>query len=303
MAKFIVYNVQLLPTTTKAGNVGGSGYKKLLALLRALNNKHRREKTLHLFHRPLTKDIFFGPSEFNVAAGYVYGYFVKYTRTNLVSDLNRGKIVFQNKTKSTTVSRETRVAFLFNTRTHYLAIDGGAGIKTENLTGAIKALFEAAKGEEFPEHELHINLVASAEDVDAILSAAVGFKKITVDLTFQNGGGKTQEFLREMRASRTQRLRVEASGGTGRIAKLPSFMDEMIRAAALVGSLHLTYYLNDTPRKQTYSSEDSPLSFVVRWSGNDDDTRYFQRVKNQLSELTLHAEQEADAVHESSDDE
>jgi len=302
VTKFIVYNVQLLPTTTAIENVGAAGYRRLLASLRDLNIMHRRDRTLESFHQALSRDTFFGPSEFNFPAGFVYGFFIKYTRTNMVSDLNRRKVVFHNKTNSMTVSKETKIPFVFNTRTHYLAIDGAAGISQESLTYALKTLFEKAKGEHFPEYDLHINLLASAKDIEQILSSATAFKRIAVDLTFQNGGGKTQEFLKEMRASRTQRLRVEASGGTGKIAKLPAFMEEMVRAAALVGSLNLTYYLNDTPRKQTYSSENSPLAFVVRRSSSDDETRYFERVKTQLSELTMLAEEEADAVHQPSEE-
>lgn len=301
MTKFVVYNVQLLPTSEEYADVGGAGYKRLLAELRDLNQKHRRERTLQSFHQSLTGDAFFGPHEFYVRAGFVYGNFIKYTRTNVVSDINRGKVVFQNKTRAMTVSKETLIPFLFDTKTHYLAIDGGAGIKLSILTDVLEKLLSTAKGEHFPNHELHINIVASADDVDHILASATAFKKIEVDLTFQNGGGKTQEFLKEMRASRTQRLQVAASGGSGKIARMPSFLDEMVRAAALVGSLQLTYYLDGSARKHTYDSKESPLAFVCRRSSNDDDTRYFDRVRGQLAKLTEKAEVAADAVHAADD--
>lgn len=301
MTKFVVYNVQLLPTSADVENVGNAGYKRLLASLRDMNRRHRIDKTLQSFHIELSKDIFFGPSEFYVEAGYVYGRFTKYTRTNIVANLNSGKVVFHNKTKDTTISKSTKLDFLFDTRSHYLAIDGGANIKTDILTKALAELFSKAKDGLFPLHDLHINLVASSKDVETILSNAVAFKKINVDLTFQNGGGRTQKLLREMRLSRTQRLKVEASGGSGKITKLPEFMDDMVRAAALVGSLQLTYYTGDSERRQTYDSENSPLAFVVRYTNNDDDSRYFARVKEHLSSQTLEVEQAADAVSEERD--
>ena len=304
MTKFVVYNVQLLPTSDEVGNVGNAGYKRLLSSLRDLNRQHRIDKTLQTFHFALSHDVFFGPSEFYVASGYVYGYFRKYNQTNVVSNLNSGKVVFRNTTKNTTISKYTDIEFLFDTRAHYLAIDGGAGINLERLTEALMDLFTKAKADLFPSHDLHVNLIASPQSVEEILSSAVAYKKIALDLTFQNGGERTQTFLREMRMSRTQRLRVEASGGTGKITRLPEFMDEMVRAAALVGSLHLTYYAGDSARKLTYDSKDAPLAFVVRHSVNDEDQkRYFSRVREQLSEHTLKVEQDADAVSEERDNE
>lgn len=285
MTKFVIFNVQLLPADNKTGEVGGAGYKSLLRSLRELDKRHRREHTLENFHKQISRDVFLGPKDFNVRSGFVYGNFSKYTRTNVVSDINRGKVVYRNRTKAMTVSKESELPFLFDTRNHHLAIDGGSGIKVEVLAEVLEHFFSLAKADLFPAHELHINVVSSTDDVERIISSAIAYKKIVLDVTFQNGGERTQKFLSEMKETRTQKLRVDASGGTsGKISRMPSFLEDMVRAAALVGTLQMTYYINGTTKKQTYNSNDSPMAFVCKWMQADDDVRYFARVRTQLVE-------------------
>ncbi|MCT8176720.1 DUF4747 family protein [Variovorax sp. CY25R-8] len=293
MTKFFVYNVQLLPTSTKVEDVGPAGYKRLFSLLRETNRKHRKEQTLPLFHFKLSADTFFGPAEFNFGAGFVSGNFIKYTRTNIVSDINRGKAVYVNKTRATTVSRQANIPFLFDSKHHYLAIEGDVVLSPAIMIKALHGFFKEAMSNSFPAHELHINLLSAQEDIEQVLNSATAFKKITLDVTFQNGGHNTQEFLADLRESRTQKLHVEASGGDGKIAKMPDFLSSMVRAAALVGTLHMTYYVSSTAKKQTYNSLNSPLTFIVRRSANDDDASYLKRVKTKLLRATNKAEIDA----------
>ena len=70
------------------------------------------------------------------------------------------------------------------------------------------------------------------------------------------------------------------------MSSMPEFLKDMVKAAAVAGSLHMTYYIPGTKEKQTFDSTNSPLTFVMRKTHLDDDERFFKRVLDQLH-LTL----------------
>lgn len=288
MTKFYVYNVQLLPNTSEYDEVGVSGYKRLMAKMKELNKRHLRDSTVENYHYHLSGDQFLGFDDSISGVGIVTGNFKRYVKTNEVKSLNRKTTVYKNRTNQTTFSRSSLIPFAFDAKRHYLAIEGSDVLTPKRMIEALTQFFTPVAKAEFPNHQLHINVLSSPVTVEKILLEAIAYKSVDLKLTFQNGHA-TQSLLAELKDTKTQNLSLHASGGRdGRMSGLPNFMQEMVRAAALVGTLKMGYYVNGVNTKQNFNSEDTPLSFVVRRSVNDSDQSYFRRV---LEKVDRHADE------------
>lgn len=296
MTKFYVYNIQLLPNDNATAEVGAAGYKKLFSELRMLSKKHRSEKTLEQFHQRISGEIFIGPDEFNVKESYVYGYFVKYTKTDEVTSLNSRKTVFKNEGKATTASKYEKVPFVFDAKRHYFCIEGNNVLSATFMSDALRTFLISIAELHFPNHELSVNAVSEPNSLESILIDAIGFKNVDLRATFENGHDDTQGVLKQLKDSKTKTLRVQASGGNATMNSLPSFIEELARAAVITGALSLTYYIPDNPKRQTYNSSESPLAFTTRFSREDDEASYFARVHEKLLEQATRAEESAHQV-------
>lgn len=95
MAKFRIYNIQLLPDEEAVDEVGALGYRKLFSELRDLNNTYLRDKTQALFHYGLPGDTYIAPHDFKFPAGSIYGNFCRYTKTDELTELRTGKTIFK----------------------------------------------------------------------------------------------------------------------------------------------------------------------------------------------------------------
>ncbi|QNP59466.1 DUF4747 family protein [Paenacidovorax monticola] len=304
MTKFYVYNIQLLPLSDDHREVGISGYKKMFSKMREKNKEHLQSHTVEQYHYHLHGDQYLGFDKADFGAGVVTGNFKRYTKTNEVKSLNKGTTVFRNRTSQTTFSRDHDVPFAFDAKNHYLAIEGGSVLTPERVCSALLQFFGDIARQEFPHHELHINVLSSSARINEILETATSYKNVKLSLTFQNGHA-SQSLLKELKDTKTQRLDVAASGGRdGVMTRLPSFMIDMVKAAAIVGSLKMGYYINGSSARQTYDSDEMPLHFVVRRSEKDSDESYFARVLEKTREETQLLEasvEDADADDSPSD--
>lgn len=302
MTKFYTYNVQLLPNDNATAEVGTIGYKRLFSEFRALNKKHRTEKTLEEFHQRISGDLFIGPDQFHVKESYVYGYFVRYTKTDEVKNLNSRKTVFKNDGKATTVSKSEEVPFVFDAKRHYFCIEGNNVLSAAFMEEALKKFLIPIAEQSFPNHELSVNAVSEPSSLESILSEAISFKNVDLRATFENGHDDTQGVLKQLKDSKTKTLRVQASGGNATMNKLPSFIEELARAAVITGALSLTYFVSGNTKRQTYNSNESPLAFIARRSSDDDEASFFARVHEKLLEQATRAEEVAhQAVDEHTD--
>jgi hypothetical protein len=304
MAKFSVYNIQLLPNEEGIDEVGKSGYRKLFSELRKLNDEHTKRKTLSQFHFPLTGDLSIGPEEFNFPAGYIYGYFIRYTKTDEVTDLHTGKTLFRSGARTAAISNKNDIPFVFDTDLHRFAIDSAYLPKPSVFLLALEQFFRTPAETAFPNHTLKINLVSKPGALEEVFKTAVSYKTIDVSLTFPNGSD-TEEILRELKDNKTQQLTVHASGGqNGRMSGIPEFLKDLLRAATSFGKSKVTYFVGaevgkEVQRRATYNSEDTPLSFNARRSAHDTTpTEFFERAVDKLRLLATSREAEVNETLE-----
>lgn len=296
MAKFRIYNIQLLPDEEGVDEVGVSGYRKLFSELRDLNNTHLRDKTQALFHYGLPGDTYISPHDFRFPAGSIYGNFCRYTRTDELKELRTGKTIFKAG-KKTAVASKKMIPFVFDTKRHFLAIDGANLPKGSAFIDALQKFFEPIVATSFPNHTLTINLISRVNALEDVFDKAVAYKTVDVSLAFPNGHD-TEQLLRELKESKTQ-LTIHASGGIkGRMTSVPDFLKGLLRAAVLLGSAKISYFIAPEPgkevtRRETYNSEDTPVTFVVRRSASDlNERQYFERVAEKLESIDTSAADE-----------
>lgn len=295
MAKFRIYNIQLLPQEEGVGEVGRAGYRKLFAEFRDMNRYHLSRKTQAQFHFALSSDSFLAPhKEFRFPSGYVYGNFLRYTTTEELTELQSGKTLYKPPRGKTAVASQKRFPFVFDTARHYLAVDGTALPKGDTFVQALTKFLEPVTKKFFPHHSLTINLISQANALEDILKSATAYRVVEVSLAFPNGHD-TEKLLRELRDSKTQlNVRASAVGGQrGRMSSVPDFLKDMLRAAVTHGSAWMTYLRPPAPgqktgRWETYNSADTPVTFSVRHSANDvDEAEFFERVHKKLAAIDI----------------
>lgn len=291
MSKFKIYNIQLLPNEDGIDEVGKIGYRRLFSELRDLNASHLKERTQGLFHYGMPGDVYIGPHDFRFPSGIVFGHFVRYTRTDEVTELRTGKTMFKNRTGRTTVTTKKLIPFVFDTERHYLAIDGQHLPKSATFVSALINFLQPVVDDSFPNHTLAINLISRVNALEDIFGRAVGYKVIDVNLAFPNGH-VTENLLAELKEAKTQQLTVHASGGIkGRMSSVPEFLKGLLRAASGYGVAKMTYFVpvgKGASKKEIYNSEDTPVTFVVRQSAADTDkSEFFGRVADKLAEIDV----------------
>ncbi|MEC4775143.1 hypothetical protein [Burkholderia cenocepacia] len=296
MAKFRIYNIQLLPNEDGIDEVGVAGYRKLFSKLRDLNNEHLRSKSLSRFHYRLPGDTFVGPLEFKFPSGFVYGYFARYTKADEVTELKSGRVLYQPRGKIAAVTTKKIIPFVFDTRNHYFAIDeaGGSLPNTSHFKDALERFLASVAADNFPNHTLTINLVSKVNALEQVFKDAVAYKTIDLSMVFPNGH-PTEKLLDELRETKTQHLKVHASSGKkGRMSGIPEFLKTMLRAASGLGQTHVTYFVQPSDaapgqtRREVFNSDDTPYTFVVRHSQNDvTELDFFERVADRLTNIDI----------------
>lgn len=298
MSKFRIYNIQLLPDEDGIDEVGVAGYKRLFAGLRDENAAHLNSKTEMLYHYGLPGDTYLAPHDFRFPAGFVYGNFVRYTKTDELTELKTGKTLFKAGRKTAVASKKL-IPFVFDTRRHYLAVDGAALPKGAIFVEALKRFLAPVAEKNFPSHELTVNLISKANALEDVFKRAVAYKTVDVALAFPNGH-ETEQLLRELKETKTQ-LNIHASGGVkGRMSAVPEFLKGLLRAAVVLGTAKISYFVapepgKDSTKKEVYNSEDTPVTFTVRHSAQDaGDQEFFSRVFDRLDKLDLDADDDED---------
>ncbi|MCH8620414.1 DUF4747 family protein [Undibacterium sp. TS12] len=292
MAKFKIYNIQLLPTGD-AEEVGIRGYKKLFSELRDLNAKHLSSQTHLNFHYQVSRDIYIGPFEFNFPAGYVTGHFVRYRNTEKVTDLATGKTLFKAKNGKGGVVTRKDIPFVFDARRHFLAIDSALQISTENFISALQQLLKPIASEHFHQYDLTVNLISKPNELENVFNTAVSYKTVSIHLNGPNGGDAL-DVLGEMRDTKMQTLVLDVSAGSGRMPRLPEFVKRMLRSVVGHGWSTVSYFVQDggpdeqRERLQNYDSREQPRTFIVHHSTNDtSDTEFFARVAHRLEGIDI----------------
>lgn len=289
MSKFIIFNIQLLPDSEETHEIGVLGYRKLFSKLKELNIEHKKNKTTASFHYPLPGDTYIGPKDFKFPAGYVAGNFVRYIKTEKLKDLHTGKTIFSSGSK-TAISSFDDIPFVFDTSRHLLAIDKQHLPANALTIEILNRFFEKIAQDNFPNHNLEINLISEKKALEEIFKNAVAYGKVDVNLSFPNGT-PIENLLRELQDNRAQ-LNVHASAGKkGRMPDLPAFLKEILLAATTYGKSSISYFVrneNGDERKKTYDSEETPITISARRSASDasiDD--FYARVAEKIEQINV----------------
>lgn len=294
MAKFRIFNVQLLPNEDGIDEVGRSGYRKLFSGLKAINSTHLKASTHTSYHYKVATDTFIGPYDFNFPSGYVYGYFVKYAKASEITELRTGRTLYRAHRSGKEVSGVVKIPYVFDTDRHLLAIDGAALPKSEFFVEALIKFFSPVQEASFPNHELTVNLVSRANAIEQVFQTALSYKVVELNLSFRNGPA-SDALLAELKESKTHQVSVRASAGPqGRMSRVPEFIKELLRAASSLGWSRITYFVQEpnavsgAPKKATFDSREAPLTFAARHSSSDtSEAEFFERVSEKLDELDL----------------
>ncbi|WP_080487034.1 DUF4747 family protein [Burkholderia ubonensis] len=296
MAKFRIYNIQLLPNEDGIEEVGVAGYRKLFSKLRDINTHHLRTRTLAQFHHQLPGDAFLGPFEFSFPKGFVYGHFVRYTKADEVTELKSGKTLYRAKGRVAAVTTKRLIPFVFDTNNHYFAIAEANGSlpKASAFKKVLERFLEGVATQNFPDHTLTVTLISKANALERVFKEAVAYKTVDLNMVFPNGH-PTDKLLDQLRDTKTQHLKIHASAGQkGRMSGIPEFLKTILRAATGLGQTHVTYFIQPpdaapgATRREVFNSDDTPYTFVVRHSANDTtELDFFTRVADRLDTIDV----------------
>ncbi|MVW80193.1 DUF4747 family protein [Bordetella sp. 02P26C-1] len=301
MAKFQIYNVQVLPIKDGVKEIGVAGYKRLFRLLESFNFKHLKSGSEGSIHFRLSSDVFIGPDKIKTAAGVVYGNFVRYRKTEKVRELASKRTLYKAGAK-TAVSDANELAFVFDPQNHLLAIEvGGRFPPAEKFSDWLANILTGSAGDNWPDHELTVNVVSNSAALDEVFKTAKAYKYADIELTFLNGSD-VEDILDSMRADRVRKLELKASAGkSGTMPDLPPLVKSFLKYAAEgLGTAIVSFFVESKAgdetklRKKKYDSRQSPLTFQVnRTSADQDPTDFAERVKKKMrsvSSIAIHTE-------------
>lgn len=295
MAKFRVYNVQLLPLEEATGEVGLRGYRKLFSKFQSHNRAIIKERKEGVYHFRQSEDTFIGPvSEFHFPSGYVYGEFVRYRKVEQVKELGTSKRLFTAGPR-TGVTSEERIAFVFDAKNHLFALESPSWLPSPQLFGdALANMLLPIAEKEFPGYELTVHCLSKKSELEKVFSAATSYSVIDVDLTFRNGHD-TEELLQELKETRTKSLTVHASAGKGgRMSRVPHFLRAMVVAASTgLGGARITYFAPQQvgnriiERQQVYDTRTMPVTFQVNrtQAATEDEMEFYERIREKLNNV------------------
>jgi len=290
MAKFRIFNIQLLPVSSGIKEVGNAGYKKLFARLRDENMRQIAQGRHADFHWKLHGDGLFGPKTFSFEAGYVCGEFQRYKKAARVSDFKTEKTVLPTSRTGRQVQDRVNIPYIFDTKRHIFAIAEEGLPKQRDAVKALTYLLEKVAADNFPDYSLKINSVSTQSGLDEVLQQATGYKSAELTLHFPNGGGSTG-LLQDLKDSHAETLEVAAKAApNGEMPKLPQLVVDLLKKTMTHGRGKITYMVKDARgkfRKRFFDTESKSQAFQVNKTAAEDEATFFRRVKRKLDKQSL----------------
>lgn len=288
MATYHLFNVQLLPLDSSTTHeVGEIGYKKLFDLLAMAVSEAKKSRSLISLAYQSAHDTFLAPDYSTSMRDYAYGSFAKFHRADAVADLETRSFLFRAPEGITGVSNLHGLPFVFDYKTHRLAVRqlNGRLPSSRTFVKALAHFLSDLAATHFPDYTLTINVVAEKTVLDEALKDVRGFKKVEIQLAFPNGSAMTKQ-LKQLRDNNIHSLRTEVSAAKGaQIPKLPDWVFGLLQSARVYGSIAMSYVSKKTNRRRRYHSEEHPATFRVDQRKAEPDNVYRERVKAEIRKV------------------
>ena len=289
MASFIVYNIQLLPADTKSTKeIGEEGYKALFAGLERETRDAYKNKSLSNISFELINDAYFAPRRTIVQRGYAYGEWLKYSRSDSVDDLYSNARLFEATSGTYPVANRFSFEYVFDYKTHRLAISESGGRLPSPLIceRALLFIFESFAIKLFPNHVLTVNLISDSTELDQVLANAEGYKSVSATLTFPNGHRLGRQ-LQELKDNKVHHLKIDASAGSKNTAMpdLPGFLREMVEASVNYGKAKIAYITEAGGKILHYASTKYPAKIRLRLKKGEQPAELRRRIVQAIRRL------------------
>jgi hypothetical protein len=264
MAVFKYYNVQLLAIDTEShAEVGVEGYKRMFQELAARLQSAKEGKALERVSGDLINDFHFAPFKIEVKKDYVQGMFIKYDKVEKVSNLYTDEDEFKGGRGST--SKRYDFWFLFDFKSHTLAIQAKVGLPSVNpLTKTLSEIFIPVSQELFPNYQISIHEMTSAQSLDKVFNAD-RYRRVRVDVTFSNSAdlddallgeaGLLEKDLKDKSVHSVEHIEKPAAGGF--MSGLSKIAKPMLIVAARFGNADVNYQTDG--KWSHYHMKDHPV--------------------------------------------
>jgi len=192
MAIYKFYNVQLLPLDTEKTDFAGvEGYCKLFEKLNEQLLIVKEEKLgLASIAVKMAGEMKFAPFSIDVRSTgdskIVYGRFLKFDQVDEVVETESGDLLFKSKGNSS--SKRFSLEFVFEPKSHILAIQDTKGLPARNpLIEALYTLLEPYVIRHFKDYTLTIDELTNAQSIIEFFEAPKkGYKRYSGHVTFSN---------------------------------------------------------------------------------------------------------------------
>lgn len=287
MAKFLQYNIQLLPLDTKkTPEVGIDGYKKLFEYLSTDTSAAFKNKKMASQAMALINDTYICPFTVHANKQFAYGNFVKYHKAETVTDFYDKTPLFKATQEVAAVSNVYYFRFVFDYSCHRFGIEenGSKLPKPVVMLKVLEHFLDKLAKKHFPNHCLTLNLISDQTSLNDALAEGNKFGPVDVKITFPNSQ-RLNDTLRELKECSAHDIKAHISPERGaQMSKLPTYIRNLVEAAPEFGEATVTFFKaisnNDGVkkfRKKVYSSLKKPRSFVLRQKKSEDEFGFVER--------------------------
>lgn len=283
MPVFKYYNVQLLPRdTSKSGDVGDAGYKKLMESLRKDVNSAVKSQRLKVYAYGLRNDMLFSPSIIMPAEKYTSGNFIKFDSAGEVKDLYTNEIEFKGGPNST--SKKYHFRFVFDHTRHIMAVQNsdknGSLPATSVFILALKYFLKPIVEADFSEYELKIIQLSSSSALDDVFKTACGYNRIEVELTFANSDQYVDAVVSQLKENNVHTLgHMEKTDSPGKMG-LSDYSRMFLNTAKVYGNASISYVekVGKNIKRRVFHMKDHPLRKNVPQGASDSEDRLIMNV-------------------------
>lgn len=283
MPAFKYYNVQLLPRdTSKSGDIGEAGYKKIMELLRKDVNSAIKNKKLKTYAYSLRNDMLLSPSIIIPNKSFTSGYFIKFDSAGEVKDLYTNEIEFKGGPNST--SKKYSFRFVFDHNRHIMAVQttdkNGTLPAASVFILALKSFIKPIVETEFFDYELKIIELSSSNALDEVFKTAHGYNRIEVEITFANSDEYVDSVVSQLKGNNIHTMshseKTDSPGNMG----LSDYSRAFLNTAKTYGNATISYMekVGKNLKRRVFHMHDYPLKKNIALRESDSENRLTMEV-------------------------